>query len=50
MAFVVAPRDASNAVIVVPMFSPSTNAAAVSYPITPWVASEIVIPSVAEED
>ena len=49
-ALVVVPKDASHAVIVVPTFSPKTNAAAVSNSITLMEASPMVIASVAEED
>ncbi len=43
-------QDASQAVMVVPTFSPITNAAAVSNGITPICARPIVIPNVADDD
>ena len=56
MAFVLAPRDANQAVMVVPMFSPSTTAAEIwktligSSPNQPLIAQVIVIAIAAEED
>jgi hypothetical protein len=45
-----APNEASHAVTVVPIFSPSTMAAAISKLIHPLMATMMVIPMAAEED
>ena len=49
-ALVVDPREARNAVIVVPIFNPKIRAAAVLKSTIPELAKAMVIPRVAEED
>jgi len=44
------PSEAKSGVMVVPIFSPRTRAAAVWKPIIPVPARAIVIPTVADED
>ena len=50
LALIFAPKEASHAVTVVPMFSPRTIAAAISKLIQPFIATIIVMPIAADDD